>query len=124
MAAEEGRTNGEQFIDLLFKFLKGNISPRSTSIKTVGDKLKLIDKNHLNYFIDFDSNKQLAEKMTAVSDAIIDLFTSQEMIVTEVELQKVYNCGHCSEEHIHDIVIFIPGMNKRYYVSSDSFEIV
>lgn len=123
MAAEDGKTNGDAFVALALAFL-GRVKNTSTSVKAVGDKLELIDTNHLNYFIDFDTDKQLTEKMTTISDALIDLFKGQQMIVTEIELEKGYNCGHCSQEHIHDIVIFIPGMNKRYYVSSDAFEII
>lgn len=123
MSSENGKTNGDAFVAFALAFL-GKVKKTSTSVKSVGDKLELIDTNHLNYFIDFDTNKQLAENMTAISDALVDLFKSQQMIVTEIELEKVYNCGHCSQEHIHDIVIFIPGMNKRYYVSSNAFEII
>ena len=99
-----------------------NIIKKNNDKKVIGDKVKLIDKFHLNYFIDVETNKQLSEKHQVISESIIDLFQSQEMIVTEVNIKKTYNCGHCSKEHIHDMVIFIPGMNKRYYVSSESFE--
>ena len=113
---------------LLFAALAGeeleNIIKKNNDKKVIGDKVKFIDKYHLNYFIDVETNKQLSEKHQIISESIIDLFQSQEMIVTETGIEKIYYCGHCSNGHIHDMVIFIPNMNKRYYVSSDSFALI
>lgn len=101
-----------------------NLPKRNHDPKTIGDVVKLVDIHHLNYFIDVETDKQLAIGKNTISDAVIDLFESHQMIVIENNINKVYKCGHCSIDHSHDMIIFIPGMNKRYYVSSDSFEIL
>lgn len=100
------------------------IIPTDDSPKKIGDRVKLIDKHQLNYFIDVETDKQLSTNFDTLSDAVVDLFINEEMVVTEVDIRKIYNCGHCEHEHVHDMVVFISKMNKRYYVNSKCFKVL
>lgn len=83
--------------------------------KKIGDRVKVIDEHHLNYFIDVTTDEQLSTDYDSLSEAVKDIFSESEMIVVETGIDKKYNCGHCDNEHTHDTIVFLPGINKRYY---------
>lgn len=86
--------------------------------KEVGDKVMLCDTSYLNYFIDAETDIQLSKDREAVSDEVKELFTSQPLIVVANNLNKVYNCGHCDHEHIHDLIVYVPATKQRFFCST------
>lgn len=97
---------------------------RDTTPKVVGDKLQLIDPFSINYFIDVETDSQLSTDFNTISRPILDIFRASEIIVAEIDIEKKYNCGHCENEHIHDMIVYIPSMKKRFYASSDYFKVI
>lgn len=105
----------------LFQSLFGNSTEKNESdlaVKEVGDKVKLCAENYLGYFIDVETDQQLTIEKRHVSDDIKALFLSKPMIVVANNLNKIYQCGHCTVDHKHDIIVYIPAMQKRYFTSS------
>lgn len=115
----------EDFIrDFIQLISRQNRIPVDDTPKTIGDRVKLIDIYHLNYFIDAVSDRQLTNHLQPVSDELRELFSSEEMIVADINVEKVYKCGHCNNDYYHDMIIFLPKMNRKFHCSSESFSII
>lgn len=90
--------------------------------KEEGDIVQLMDKYHTYYFKDFDTGKQLGIDESAHED-YIDL-KENTAIVVETGKTYEYNCGHCDDIHLHDMIIYYPHNKKKYYVRQNVFKVV
>lgn len=91
--------------------------------KEIGDEVELINTHTLNYFIDVETDKQLSNNVQTINDAIIELYCSKKMIVIKTNIEKVYNCGHCDNPHYHDMIVYVPAVNREYYAKSEDFRV-
>lgn len=121
MAMISGDTEEVQRLKDIFEGMKKSTD---NSIKKVGDKVIPHDKNAINYYIDTVTNEQVAKDRVVVSEELIELWCSKDMIVVETGVEKTYKCGHCDRDHHHDIIVFVPAVNKTFYAPSDSFSLV
>lgn len=98
--------------------------PNDSKLMEIGDEVVLFNEFTLGYFIDEETDKQLSQNFQPLSKAITELYCSKKMLVVKNNIDKTYNCGHCSNEHHHDLVVFVPAVNRTYYASSDYFTLV
>lgn len=110
-------------LDLLEALLSG-IGPveRDYTTKEVGNKVELCSVHDLNYFIDVDTEEQLTTKLQSLSDEVREHFTCQPMVVIATNIDKTYKCGHCSVDHHHDLMVYVPKLGKRFFASSDGLK--
>lgn len=88
--------------------------------KEVGDRVKMVSDYVFHYLVDVETKEQLATERQRLPDSILKLYGSQPMLVTHVnvpENEGVFLCGHCSNLHSHDTIVFVPAVNRSYYTS-------
>lgn len=93
------------------------------TLKEIGDEVQLLNPHTLNYFIDVETDKQLSDGFEHLNKAIQELYCSKNMIVINNNIHKTYNCGHCDNEHIHDMIVYVPSVNRAYYCKAEDFKL-
>jgi len=89
-------------------------------VKEIGDSVKLIGQWASSYMHDFVTKEQLSKNY----DTPIENFIGETAIVVEKDLDFKFNCGHCEETHLSDIVIYFPSKQKRYHTLSKLVKII
>ena len=75
-----------------------------------------------NYFIDIKSDIQISKNHEPASLEFINKLNSG-LIVSKVGIDKIYNCGHCDNEHHHDLIVFSTEFQSEFYASSEDFDL-
>lgn len=112
------------FIQMLLALAEFQPTERDHTTKEVGDKVEMCSENFLNYFIDVETNQQLTIERNHITDDIKDLFMSKPMTVVANNVKKEFNCGHCDHIHTHDLIVYVPETNRRYFTSTTDVKLV
>lgn len=125
MFGENRKPDGEpmSLADLLTSLPDTDGPKYDDSEKNIGDKVKLLDPFSINYFADCKSGEQLSKSLQSGHEKYKELF-EKEAIVAEVGIERTYNCGHCTLEHEHDMVVFYPHNKTKYFVHHKMFKVV
>lgn len=95
-----------------------------TTPKEVGNKVLPVDKFSLAYFIEVDNDEQIVIGREVLNEELESKFLSQPMVVISTNIEKIYKCGHCDNDHKHDTIVYVPGLQKQYFTSSRDLKIV
>jgi len=119
----EQRNPIDQLGEMLLNTIREAIGRQQVDVK-LGDRVVITNMAHVSYLVPKGSPNTIGSNYEKHHEGLLSYFTEVPGIVTKINKNFVYNCGHCSREHTHDIVIYYKEINKSFYASSDAIRLV
>ncbi len=110
------------FVKMLFELFSDS-KKESIDLK-LGDKVVISDITDVTYLVPKGSPNTIGSNYEKHHDGLSSYFTEVPGTVTKVNVDFVYNCGHCSREHRHDIIIYYKEINKHFYANSNGVTLI
>ena len=93
---------------------------KDTTIKVVGDKV--IAVGFVTFAYSLYENGELMSKNLNMEKDVIDKYINEVAVVSKVDLEYVFKCGHCDELHLGDMKVFYPKYNETLITCQDMFK--
>ena len=100
-----------------------SIERESIDVK-VGDKVVIAHENFVTYLVPKGSENTIGSNYEDHNEGLSIYFTQVPGIVIKTDKNFTYNCGHCSKEHKHDILVYYKELDKAFYTSSNDIKLV
>ena len=108
------------FLGFVFKVQK---RLEKDSLK-VGDRVTIDEPIFMSYFVPKGAKVSIGANYTATNKHLVKYMSKAVGIVVEVNLDFKFNCGHCSKEHTHDMLVNYPELGVTYYCKENEFTLV
>lgn len=90
---------------------------------SIGDVLVLNTLAAANYLINVKTKNQLSKNSEPLPKSFIETLNNKGFVVAGLDVDHVYDCGHCNNPHKHDIVVYSLEFNTSFYASSEDFKL-
>ena len=115
MRENEFGSFGEMLVDILETISQR----REESIEfKIGDKVLQKDRASVTYLVPFGSKDTIGKDYKLHNKGLDKYFRQTEGIVTHINHDFKFNCGHCSREHSHDLIVYYKEINQSFHSSS------
>jgi hypothetical protein len=121
MSGEKQNPQIPSFGEILISILEQGRTRATSDLNNfkVGDKVVLADKDVVTYLVPVTTKETIGKNMERHNKGLSKYFTEVEGVVTHIEQSFIYKCGHCSNEHIHDLIVYYKELGQSFYTSSD-----
>lgn len=86
----------------------------------IGDKVLQKEMSSVTYLIPVGSTETIGKNFQMHNKGLDKYFRKTKGIVTHIDQNFTYNCGHCSREHTHDLIVYYKEINQSFHSSTDA----
>jgi len=118
MSGNKNQEGFSSFGELLSAIFQDALRDEQTTEFKVGDKVLQKERSSVTYLVPVGTKDTIGKDYKLHNKGLDKYFRQIKGIVTHVNRPFTYNCGHCSNEHTHDVIVYYKEINQSFHSSS------